>query len=111
MTQTWIQSGVTLLVIAAVTFVLRALPFMLFRGNKPVPPFISYLGKVLPYAVIGMLVVYCLKDVSVTSGTYGLPELIAIVVIVVIHKWKHNLLLSVGGGTVLYMMLVQFVFV
>lgn len=111
MTQTWIQSGVTLLVIAAVTFVLRALPFMLFRGSKPVPPFISYLGKVLPYAVIGMLVVYCLKDVSVTSGTYGLPELIAIVVIVVIHKWKHNLLLSVGGGTVLYMMLVQFVFV
>lgn len=111
MTQTWIQSGITLLVIAAVTFVLRALPFMLFRGNKPVPQFISYLGKVLPFAVIGMLVVYCLKDVSVTSGTYGLPELIAILIIVLIHKWKHNLLLSVGGGTVLYMLLVQFVFV
>lgn len=111
MTQTAVQSVITLLVIAAVTFVLRALPFMLFRGNKPVPPFISYLGKVLPFAVIGMLVVYCLKDVSFVSGTYGLPELIAIVVIVILHKWKHNLLLSVGGGTVLYMLLVQFVFI
>ena len=104
MTQTAVQSVITLLIIAAVTFVLRALPFMLFRGSKPVPPFISYLGK-------GMLVVYCLKDVSFVSGTYGLPELIAIVVIVILHKWKHNLLLSVGGGTVLYMLLVQFVFI
>lgn len=111
MTQTAVQSVITLLAIAVVTFVLRALPFMLFRGNKPVPHFISYLGKVLPFAVIGMLVVYCLKDVSFVSGTYGLPELIAIVVIVILHKWKHNLLLSVGGGTVLYMLLVQFVFI
>lgn len=111
MTQTAVQSVITLLAIAVVTFVLRALPFMLFRGNKPVPLFISYLGKVLPFAVIGMLVVYCLKDVSFVSGTYGLPELIAIVVIVILHKWKHNLLLSVGGGTVLYMFLVQFVFI
>lgn len=111
MTQTAVQSVITLLAIAVVTFVLRALPFMLFRGNKPAPPFISYLGKVLPFAVIGMLVVYCLKDVSFVSGTYGLPELIAIVVIVILHKWKHNLLLSVGGGTVLYMLLVQFVFI
>ena len=111
MTQTAVQSVITLLIIAAVTFVLRALPFMLFRGSKPGPPFISYLGKVLPFAVIGMLVVYCLKDVSFVSGTYGLPELIAIVVIVILHKWKHNLLLSVGGGTVLYMLLVQFVFI
>lgn len=111
MTQTAVQSVITLLAIAVVTFVLRALPFMLFRGSKPVPPFISYLGKVLPFAVIGMLVVYCLKDVSFISETYGLPELIAIVVIVILHKWKHNLLLSVGGGTVLYMLLVQFVFI
>ncbi len=111
MTQTAVQSVITLLIIAAVTFVLRALPFMLFRGSKPVPPFISYLGKVLPFAVIGMLVVYCLKDVSFISETYGLPEFIAIVVIVILHKWKHNLLLSVGGGTVLYMLLVQFVFI
>ena len=78
------------------------------EGKEP-PEFIRHLGNVLPYAVIGLLVVYCLKNVP-GSGTYGLPEAIAILFIVFLHKWKKNTLLSIGGGTVLYMLLVQMVF-
>ncbi|HHZ06469.1 MAG TPA: branched-chain amino acid transporter AzlD [Clostridiales bacterium] len=110
MTQTPIQSITTILVIAAVTFLIRSLPFIIFRSNKPIPPYILYLGKVLPYAVIGMLVVYCLKSTNVLAYPYGLPELITVVVIILVHKWKHNMLLSVGGGTALYMFLVQCLF-
>ena len=78
--------------------------------SSVVPPaYIQYLGKVLPYAVIGLLVIYCLKDVP-ASSTYGLPEAIAILFIMVLHKWKKNTLLSIGGGTILYMILVQMVF-
>ena len=79
-----------------------------FPEERP-PEFIQYLGKVLPYAVIGLLVIYCLKDVP-GSGTYGIPEFLAIVFIVLLHRWKKNILLSIGGGTVFYMLLVQFVF-
>lgn len=101
----------TIFILAAVTLLIRALPFILFKGDKPVPEFITYLGKVLPYALIAMLVVYCLKDVSFSQGgTYGIPELIAILVVVVLHKLKHNMLLSIGVGTILYMALVQFFF-
>lgn len=109
--QTPVQTVVTILIIAGVTFLLRSLPFLFFRGNKPIPKFILYLGDVLPYAIIGMLVVYCLKDVEILTGSHGFPELIAILVIVVLHKWKHNLLLSIGVGTILYMVLVQYVFI
>lgn len=111
MTQTPLESFLTIIVIAAVTFLIRALPFIIFRSNKPISKFVTYLGKVLPYAVIGMLVVYCLKSTSVMTYPFGLPELIAVAFIVVIHVWKHNMLLSVGGGTVLYMILVQAVFI
>lgn len=96
-------------VIALVTALLRFLPFVIF-SNKETPKFISFLGKYLPYAIMGMLVVYCLKDVSVVQAPHGIPELIAIVVTALLHLWKKNTLLSVVTGTVLYMVLIQFVF-
>ena len=88
------------------TMVTRFLPFLIFPEGKTPPPFITYLGTVLPYAVIGLLVVYCLKD-AVFSSFQGLPEAIAVLFIVGIHKWKKNTLFSIGAGTVLYMVLVQ----
>lgn len=91
------------------TMVTRFLPFLIFPEGKEPPEFIQYLGKVLPYAVIGLLVIYCLKDVP-GSGTYGIPEFLAIVFIVLLHRWKKSILLSIGGGTVFYMLLVQLVF-
>ena len=91
------------------TMVTRFLPFLNFPEGKEPPEFIQYLGKVLPYAVIGLLVIYCLKDVP-GSGTYGIPEFLAIAFIVLLHRWKKSILLSIGGGTVFYMLLVQFVF-
>ncbi len=99
------------IVIAIVTFLTRVLPFIIFPGNKQTPPFITWLGKVLPCAVMGMLVIYCLKSVSILTFPYGIPELISITLVVLVHKWKHNLLLSIVGGTVVYMVLVQLVFV
>lgn len=91
------------------TMVTRFLPFLIFPEGKEPPEFIQYLGKVLPYAVIGLLVIYCLKDVP-GSGTYGIPKFLAIAFIVLLHRWKKSILLSIGGGTVFYMLLVQFVF-
>ena len=91
------------------TMVTWFLPFLIFPEGKEPPEFIQYLGKVLPYAVIGLLVIYCLKDVP-GSGTYGIPEFLAIAFIVLLHRWKKSILLSIGGGTVFYMLLVQFVF-
>ena len=91
------------------TMVTRFLPFLIFPEGKEPPEFIQYLGKVLHYAVIGLLVIYCLKDVP-GRGTYGIPEFLAIAFIVLLHRWKKSILLSIGGGTVFYMLLVQFVF-
>jgi len=91
------------------TMVTRFLLFLIFSEGKEPPEFIQYLGKVLPYAVIGLLVIYCLKDVP-GSGTYGIPEFLAIAFIVLLHRWKKSILLSIGGGTVFYMLLVQYVF-
>nr|WP_122012732.1 branched-chain amino acid transporter permease [Maliibacterium massiliense] len=110
MTLTAGQSLLMILVFALVTFATRALPFLLFPGNKKTPAAVAYLGKVLPYAIIGMLIVYCLKDVRLDAAPFGLPELIAIAVVVGLHVWKRNTLLSIGAGTVLYMVLVQLVF-
>ena len=97
-------------VMSLVTMALRFLPFLLFGGSKKVPAFVSYLGRVLPYAIMGMLVVYCLKGVSWTNPPHGVPELLAILAVVGLHLWKRNALLSIGAGTVLYMLLVQLVF-
>lgn len=102
---------ILLIVVAVlVTMATRFLPFLIFGENRKTPPIIEYLGKVLPFAIMGMLVVYCLKDISVLSFPYGLPELIACAAVVVLHVWKRNSLLSIGGGTVCYMLLVQLVF-
>ena len=104
------QQLVTILVVAAGTMLTRFLPFLLFPAGKPTPKYIQYLGKVLPAAVFGMLVVYCLKNVSLLSGSHGLPEAMAIAVVAVLHLWKKQTLLSIAGGTVCYMLLVQLVF-
>ena len=97
---------ISALVIAATRF----LPFLIFGEKRKTPPFIAYLGTVLPCAIMGMLVVYCLKDISFLKRPYGLPELIACCVVAALHVWKRNSLLSIGGGTVCYMLLVQLVF-
>ena len=92
------------------TMATRFLPFVVFSSKKPTPKYIQYLGKALPSAIFGMLVIYCLKNVSVMSGSHGLPELIAIAVTVGLHFWKRQMLLSIAGGTVCYMLLVQLLF-
>ena len=97
--------------LAAATMITRFLPFVIFPPGKRRPGFLDYLGKTLPYAAVGLLVVYCLKDVSVTGRFHGLPEFLAIAVTAVLHWWKGNTLLSIGVGTGLYMVLVQAVFV
>lgn len=100
----------TIMVMALVTFGLRALPFLVFGSGKKAHPAMTYLGKVLPYAIIGMLVVYCLKNTTFLQPPYGIPELIASALVVVLHVWKRNTLLSVGAGTACYMLLIQLVF-
>ncbi len=104
-----LYAALAVLIMAAVTLALRVLPFLIF-GKKKTPPFIRYLGKYLPYAIMGMLVVYCLKSVRPLVFPHGLPELIAILTVVLLHLWKRNTLLSILGGTVSYMLLVQLVF-
>lgn len=98
-----------IIVMAAVTLLIRALPFIVFNGKKT-PAYIDYLGKYLPYAIMAMLVVYCLKDVSITQRPFGIPEIIAIVVTAALHVIKRNTLLSIVVGTICYMALVQFLF-
>ena len=97
-------------VTAAVTIALRFLPFLIFGGSRKTPAYVSYLGKVLPYAIMGMLVVFCLKNVSILAAPHGIPELISGALVVALHVWKRKTLLSIVAGTVCYMLLVQFVF-
>ncbi len=92
------------------TVITRFLPFLLFPAGKETPKYILYLGRTLPYATIGLLVVYCLKGLQFISYPHGLPELISIAAIAGLHLWKGNSLLSIGAGTVLYMVLIQVVF-
>lgn len=103
-------AAVLIIVVAAVTMAIRFFPFLLFGGNRKTPEYITYLSGVLPYAVMGMLVVYCLKNVSVFSAPHGIPELLAGGLVVGLHLWKRNTLLSIAAGTAAYMVLVQFVF-
>ncbi len=97
-------------VMALVTAALRFLPFLVFGENRETPPLIAYLGKILPFAIMGMLVVYCLKDVTLNAAPFGIPEALGCAVVALLHIWKRNTLLSVGAGTVCYMLLVQLVF-
>lgn len=105
------RSIMIVLVVALVTILLRFLPFAVFSGEKKTSGYIEYLSKVLPYAIMGMLVVYCLKGVSLFTGTHGIPELIACLTVAGLHIWRKNTLLSITAGTILYMILVQTVFV
>ncbi len=106
---TMIQTILTIGTVSVGTMITRFLPFILFPADKPTPKYIQYLGKVLPYATTSMIVVYCLKDNSLLVYPYKIPEFISITFIVILHKWKKNMLLSIAGGTILYMALVQFV--
>ena len=105
-----LHSALMIAVIALVTAALRFLPFWIFNENRKTPPMISYLGQVLPYAIMGMLVVYCLKDVSFSAAPFGIPEAIGCAVVTVLHIWKRNTLLSIGASTICYMLMVQFLF-
>ncbi|MBP3390692.1 MAG: AzlD domain-containing protein [Clostridia bacterium] len=97
-------------VIAVITAALRFIPFAVFSANRKTPNIILYLGKYLPYSIMAMLVVYCLKSVNLLVSPFGLPELIGVLVVVLLHIWKRNTLLSIAVGTACYMMLVQIVF-
>ena len=99
-----------ILIIAAVTAFLRFAPFIIFSGERPVPKWINYLGSVLPYSMMAMLVVYCLKGISFTKAPFAVPEIIAVATVVVLHIWKRNTLFGIICGTVCYMVLIQFVF-
>lgn len=104
-----IHAIATIAVCALVTAGLRFLPFLIFGEKRKTPEIIAYLGKVLPFAIMGMLVIYCLKDVSPVHAPFGIPEAIGCSAVAGLHIWKRNTLLSIGAGTVIYMLLVQFV--
>ena len=99
------QALILVAVMALTTAAIRFAPFVLF--DKKTPDVILKLTDVLPYAAMGMLVVYCLKSVDLLAGTHGIPELVSIVLVVLLHKWKHNTLVSIIGGTVCYMLLIR----
>lgn len=103
-----LHSFLIVMVVALVTALIRFLPFVLFKSKTPKA--VLYLGKVLPPTIMGMLVVYCLKSVSFLSAPHGLPEIIAVLLVVVLHKWRHNTLISITVSTAVYMLLTQFVF-
>ncbi len=102
------RSLLIIAVVAVVTMAIRFLPFILFRSRTPEA--VLYLGQVLPYAIMAMLVVYCLKGVSLINSPYGIPEAAAVLLVALLHKWKHNTLLSILAGTVAYMLMIQLVF-
>lgn len=103
----------SLIIVACVTLgtvLTRFLSFWLFPAGKPTPKFVQYLGKALPAAVFGLLVIYCLKGVNLLAGSHGIPEAISIALVIALHLWKKQMLLSISAGTVCYMLLVQLVF-
>jgi len=111
MTLTYAQTAAMILAVALGAMATRFTPFLLFPESKKRPKVIEYLGNALPPAMMGLLIVYCLKNVSLSSAPYGIPEAIAIAVIVVLHRWKNNALISIAAGSAVYMLLVQTVFV
>ncbi|MBD5523286.1 MAG: branched-chain amino acid transporter AzlD [Lachnospiraceae bacterium] len=107
---TFTQQIITIGMVVLGTVMTRFVPFLVFPAGKPTPKYIQYLGKVLPAAVFGLLVIYCLKNVSLFAGSHGIPEMIGIAVVVGLHLWKRQMLISIAGGTICYMLLVQLVF-
>lgn len=104
------QQIIIILMVVISTMITRFLPFLVFPADKPTPKYIQYLGAYLPAAVFGLLVIYCLKNVSIFTGSHAIPEMISILVVVVLHLWKRQMLVSIAGGTICYMLLVQFIF-
>ena len=107
---TFTQEVITIGLCVLGTMAMRFLPFLVFSSRKPTPPLVQYLGMALPSAIFGMLVIYCLKDVSFVSGSRGIPELIAIAATAALHLWKRQMLLSIAGGTACYMLLLNLFF-
>lgn len=105
-----VSSLIMIAAISIATFATRAASFLVFPKGKEIPPKVVFIGRILPPAIIGMLVVYCLRSTSVLAYPYGIPELIAGLTVVILHLWKRNIFLSIGAGTILYMVLVQTVF-
>lgn len=101
------QQMLTIAMVVLGTALTRFLPFLIFPSGRPTPKYIQYLGKVLPAAVFGLLVVYCLRNADLLSGSHGLPELLSILLVIGLHVWKRQMLLSIAGGTIFYMFLVQ----
>lgn len=108
---TLFQQIITIAMCTLGTMATRFLPFFVFSEKKETPAYIQYIGKYLPSAVFGMLVIYCLKNVEFIGGNHGAPELISILFTIILHKWKKQMLISIAGGTVCYMLLVHFVFI
>ena len=110
MTMTLTQQILTIAAVVLGTMTTRFLPFLLFPAGKTTPAFVQYLGKALAAAVFGLLVIYSLKDVQLLTGSHGIPEAISIALVIILHCWKRQMLLSIAGGTICYMLLVQLVF-
>lgn len=110
MSMSLIQRIITICMVILGTMITRFVPFFIFKSNKPTPKYVQYLGKMLPSAALGMLVIYCLKDVSLFKGNYAIPEILAIMLVILLHLWKRQMLISIAGGTIFYMILVQLVF-
>lgn len=106
---TFIQQIITIGMVILGTMLTRFLPFLIFPAGKETPKLIRYLGKVLPPAIFGLLVIYCLRNINFLAGNHGIPEIISIVAVIVLHIWKRQMLLSIAGGTLCYMLLVQFI--
>lgn len=104
------QQIITIGMVVLGTLLTRFIPFLVFPEGKPTPRYVQYLGKVLPAAVFGLLVIYSLKNVHIFTGSHGIPELVSVAVVVCLHFWKRQMLLSIAGGTICYMLLVQFLF-
>lgn len=107
---TFVQRIITIGMCVLGTMITRFLPFLVFPADKKTPSYIQYLGKVLPAALFGLLVIYCLRNVSIWTENHAIPEFLAIALVVGIHLWKRNMLLSIAAGTIFYMFLVQMVF-
>lgn len=104
------QSVITIAAVVAGTMLTRFIPFLVFPERKQTPKSIEYLGTILPFAMTGLLVVYSLKDTVLTAWPYGIPQAIAVILVVIVHRWKHNMMLSLAVGTIAYMILIQTVF-
>lgn len=110
MTMTLFERCMTIAMVVLGTMITRFLPFLIFPAGRTAPKYVQYLGKVLPSAALGLLVIYSMKDVNLLSTNHGIPELISVMIVALLHIWRRNMLLSIAGGTILYMLLIQLVF-